>query len=249
LPWAEAEALTVTDLAARLGWPASARVKGQATRDWLLQALEQGQVVTAACHGVFDQQDVLRSRLLLARGETLTLADLLSRVADLRGLRLLLLSGCQTALLDVRGARDEVQSLAAGMLQAGAQAVLGVLWPVEDEAAYLLTVRFVQEWLPRLEIEPPAAALARAQQWLRTVTHRDLRSWRAEALPGAGRAAERGAHPLSQRGRLRRVRGRGLRLELHEAERRLRAQASGEEPDACPFANPIHWAGFHLIGW
>lgn len=95
---------------------------------------------------------------------------MLNREANLSGLRLFILSACQTAILDLHGARDEVRSLAVGALQAGAQAVLAALWPVDDEATYLLMVRFAQEWLPRIGQEPPAAALARAQYWLRTVT-------------------------------------------------------------------------------
>src|SRR5258708_36717653 len=69
------------------------------------------------------------------------------------------------------------------MLQAGARAVRASLWPVDDKAPYLLIVRFAQEWFPRMQSEPPAAALARAQRWLRTVTNRDLQRWRATSLP------------------------------------------------------------------
>jgi CHAT domain-containing protein len=119
-------------------------------------------VVDASCHGVFEARDFLRSRLVLAMGEELTLADLLSYQTDLRGLRLLVLSACQTALLDLQGARDEVYSLAAGMLQAGADAVLASLWSVDDKATYLLMMRLAQEWFPQMTRESPAAALARA---------------------------------------------------------------------------------------
>jgi CHAT domain-containing protein len=66
------------------------------------------------------------------------------------------------AILDIRGARNEMRSLAAGMIQAGARAVLAALWSVDDQSTYLLMVRFAREWLPRMEQEPPTAALARA---------------------------------------------------------------------------------------
>src|SRR5260370_8480733 len=113
---------------------------------------------------------------MLAHEEELTLADMLSDHADLRRLRLLILSACQTALLDLQGARDEVRSLAAGMLQAGAAAVLAALWAVDDRATYLLMVRFALEWFPHLDNEPPAAAFGRAQRWLRTVPNRELQA-------------------------------------------------------------------------
>jgi CHAT domain-containing protein len=74
------------------------------------------------------------------------------------------------------------------MLQAGARAVLASLWTVDDEATFLLIVRFAQEWFPRMNDEPPAAALARAQRWLRTVTNADLRIWRAAVAAAPPRA-------------------------------------------------------------
>ena len=186
LQWGEAEALTL----AKLGGNAyRARIHEQATREWLLEALRTAEVVDACCHGEFDPLDFLRSRLLLAKGERLTLGEMLGGETHMDGLRLLILSACQTAILDLRGARDEVRSLAAGMLQAGAQAVLGAQWSVDDKATYLLMTRFAQEWLPVRDREAPAAALARAKHWLRSITNRELRGWEAQAqgLPDSDR--------------------------------------------------------------
>ena len=43
---------------------------------------------------------------------------------------------------------------------------------------------------------------------------------------------------------------RGERYPLSEAERLLRAEATGQEhPDLCPYADPIYWAGFQIVGW
>ena len=98
------------------------------------------------------------------------------------GLRLFILSSCQTAILDIDGAIDEVRSLAVGIIQAGARAVLGTLWSVDDEATYLLIVRFAQEWFLRMDDEPPSAAFGRAQRWLRTVTNYNLAEWRVTTL-------------------------------------------------------------------
>jgi CHAT domain-containing protein len=112
LPWSEAEALTLTALARRAALPAEVYLKQQATRDHLLTALGNRWVVNACCHGTFDRQEFLQSALRLAHGECITMAEMLNHHADLRGLRLLLLSACQTALLDLQGARDEGHSLA-----------------------------------------------------------------------------------------------------------------------------------------
>ena len=61
--------------------------------------------------------------------------------------------------------------------------MLGAQWSVDDKATYLLMVRFAQEWFPRRDREPPAAALARAARWLRGVTNRELRKWESQLAP------------------------------------------------------------------
>ena len=275
LQWGEAEAHTLAKLAGRLGLPSEVRVHEAATRAWLIETLQKGYIVDASCHGGFNIGEPLQSALLLAVGERLTLSDMLSHVADLGGLRLLILSACQTAILDLEGARDEVHSLAAGMVQAGAQAVLAALWSVDDKATYLLMVRFAQEWLPHLESESPAAALTRAQCWLRTVTNSELQTWHASNFPAAtveeqhvagSQMLERdpwaeearepvGASKGEWRGLDRRSEAKETELSsgksrygISKAE--LLVQARGRnDPDTCPYADPIYWAGFQTTGW
>jgi CHAT domain-containing protein/tetratricopeptide (TPR) repeat protein len=237
LRWGEAEARTIVQLG---GHPEQVATLENATRPWLLDALHHAEIIDISCHGEFNMYDFLASRLLLANHEQLTLGDMLSGTADLHGLRLLILSACQTAILDLRGARDEVRSLAAGMLQAGAQAVVGALWPVDDKATYLLMVRFIQEWLPTMNNEPPAAALSRAQRWLRTVTNRELRQWEAESIRTSDLGTERD---------LVTVRGGGTRFGIAEAQERLIASAALQADDACPYADPIFWSAFTITGW
>jgi CHAT domain-containing protein len=217
-------------------------VRTHATRDWLIECLRTGQVVDAACHGQFDDRDFLRSRLRLANGETLTLADALGDQVDIAGLRLLILSACRTAVMDVRGARGEVRSLAAGMLQAGARAVLASQWAVDDQATYLLVAKFAQEWLPAMDTSP-AQALARAQAWLRSVTNRELILWRAETG-----AEER----PGQSGNLVGFRGRGHHHTMPEAQNLVRGHALRRTAEGggstCPYADPVFWAGFQILG-
>ncbi len=176
LKFGQAEALTLAHLG---GDPRRCHIQGEATRAWLLECLRDALVVDASCHGVAEQ-DYLQSRLLLADGD-LTLADALNqRIADPYGLRLLILSACQTAIPDLRGARSEVRSLAVGMLQAGIHAVMASLWSVDDRATYLLMVQFARIWFPHMHEMSPAAALSLAQRWLRTVTWRQLQDWQAQ---------------------------------------------------------------------
>ncbi|HEY6543136.1 MAG TPA: CHAT domain-containing protein, partial [Ktedonobacteraceae bacterium] len=168
-----------------------------------------------------------------------------------------ILSACQTAMLDLQGARDEVRSLAAGMLQAGAAAILASLWAVDDRATYLLMVRFALEWFPQMNGEPPARALAHAQHWLRTVTNRELQVWQANISPlpvsainlAKGSETAAGEHVLVNRGQLVAVRGRANRFDAAQAQDLIQADAEGLASDACPFADPYYWAGFQITGW
>lgn len=190
LQWGEAEALTVAHLARALGLSAEARAQQQATRDWLLSRFADTLLVDASCHGVFNAREPLDSYLALAGATTptpLTLRELLNQGVEGRGLlfglRLLILSACQTGILDLRGAQDEMRSMTAAVLEAGADAAMGALWSVDDKATYLLVVRFAQLWLPQMESLAPAIALAQAQRWLRTVTNAQLRAWRHDHFP------------------------------------------------------------------
>ena len=242
LEYGEAEALTLAAFGRQLHLPTVVKVRETATRNAFVDALKTRYVVGASCHGIFDTKEVLHSHLQFAYDEQVTLGEMLGGQYDLSGLRLLMLSSCQTAILDIRGARNEVRSLTAGMLQAGARAVLSALWAVDDLATYLLMVRFAQEWFPYMVLEPPSEALSRAQQWLRTVTHHQLQQWTAD-LPIEV--------PISTDGhRHVRVRGRGYRLLIPEAEAAIRRRSRlHPSPDTKPYADPYYWAGFQINGW
>jgi CHAT domain-containing protein len=232
LKWGEAEAQTVWNIAESLQLKGGkVWVQVDATYTNLSEALEKGLVVDISTHGVFDTADFRKSAIRLAvnlssKKGHLTLGELLSHSIDLHGLRLLILSACQTAVLDLDGAVNEVRSLASGVLQSGAQAVLASLWPVDDYATCLLIIDFAQRWLPNMKSKSPALALAEAQQWLRTVTWGDLRRW--DAMPAA----------VS-----------GLRLDLSEARETIQRDARLHNPGERPFESPVNWAGFQLTGW
>jgi CHAT domain-containing protein len=263
LPWSEAEALAVGKLARLRGLPGVSRVLDHATLTWLNAALARAAVVDASCHGRFDPLDFLRSSLQLSGGESLTLADLLGRPSRLKGLRLLILSACQTAIPDVRGQTDEVRSIASAAIQAGVCAVLAALWPVDDRATFILIVRFMQEWLPVMDRESPAFALARAQKWLRTATNHKLRAWQVASLVDLthDELEETGAAP-SQIAPWHRtfstptgeslklpIRGGGIRFAVSEAERHLHEMANSRAAYEVPYADPIYWAGLQIVGW
>ncbi|MEU1883886.1 CHAT domain-containing protein [Micromonospora rifamycinica] len=137
------------------------------TREAVLAALGDRDVLHFACHGAADPESPRQSRLALADGP-LTVADLMATPVRAR---LAVLSACETAMIGV-DALDEVVGLPAGLLQAGCGGVLGTLWRVESLVVALLVARFYDAW--RAEGQPPVRAVRTAQRWLRDCTNEDL---------------------------------------------------------------------------
>lgn len=189
-----------------------------ATEEGLLHILPNASHIHLACHGLFDPDDPLSSRLQLAGGDRLELREILAR-EPFRGTRLVVLSACQTALTDFLQLPDEVIGLPAGFLQAGAAGVVGTLWPVDDLSTALLMVRFYELHLEtRLS---PAQALGKAQIWLRDATASEILVWCEGRSRGTGNRGIAAAV--------------ALRLGL-------------EEPEYRPFADPFYWAPFVFVG-
>ena len=74
------------------------------------------------------------------------------------------LSACETGVIGEK-LPDEVLSIASGMLQSGASAVVSSLWAGQDVSTAVLMARFYFLW--RDEGQPPATALRAAQCWMR----------------------------------------------------------------------------------
>jgi len=129
-----------------------------------------------ACRGSYDWWEPMRSSLTLAAGQKFTLSRLIAEL-DLGASRLVTLSACETGMTDIRRSPDEYLGLPAGLLQAGAPAVVGTLWPVEDLATGLLMERFYRYLLGHASDRPlPAASALRAAQcWLRDASAEALR--------------------------------------------------------------------------
>lgn len=234
LEWGEAEAHAIARLAELLDFgERPAIVHDQVTRDNLVKALENGLVVDISCHGAFNYQDFRLSSLQLASPERLYLGDLLSHAVELRGLRLLILSACQTAVLNLNGAVNEVRSLASGVLQCGAQGILASLWSVNELATYLLIVYFARQWLPQMKHMLPVEALAKAQQWLRNATwqeiQQEIQQWDTKPVIPEPVSKDRHEHSKA----------------LEEVSKNVKKHAPGLRP----FASPVHWAGFQVAGW
>jgi tetratricopeptide (TPR) repeat protein len=193
----------------------------KATAKAVIDAASRSNYLHFACHGEYDWQDPTQSALELAGEDRLTLADAIVRL-DLNVARLVTLSACETGLSDLRQSPDEFLGLPAGFLQAGAPAVVSTLWPVDDLSTMLLMEQFYLGLLGGNGMEP-AAALRRAQIWLRDATAGDLAArWRTFCQTSDDPELCKLAF-----------------MEVRAAEAR---------PMERPFSHPSCWAAFTLAG-
>jgi CHAT domain-containing protein/tetratricopeptide (TPR) repeat protein len=148
--------------------------------------------------------------------------------------RLVFLSACETGLAGVRQAPEEFIGLPAGFVQAGAACVVGSLWPVLNDSAFLMSSKFYELHLDEdgKERLTPAAALRCAQDWLRRVTFRELK----ENFP-TNRDAE-GEYLLLQA---------APRAAVADELRPPLSLRVGPD-DGCPYAAPQEWTAFTVTG-
>jgi CHAT domain-containing protein len=138
-----------------------------ATIDAVKSGLAKAAIVHFSCHGTANFTEPLNSGLLMSDG-LLTLKDLLAlNLAQDSGIRLAILSACETGLPGLDNI-DEVVSLPIGLMQAGVAGVISTLWSVDDASTMMLLTRFYDLW--RKDGLEPAIALREAQIWLRDTT-------------------------------------------------------------------------------
>jgi CHAT domain-containing protein len=125
-------------------------------------------LVHIASHYVFQPGDE-KSYLLLGGKDTggqgfhLTLADLRDdKRLDFKGIELLTLSGCQTAVGSNDSDGREIDGLGITAQIKGAKAVIATLWPVDDASVGLLMATFYKLWMTTPGITK-AEALQQAQ--------------------------------------------------------------------------------------
>jgi hypothetical protein len=163
------------------GWFESGAVlsKKQVTCGSLRDALPAHSVLHFACHGFADLATPLDSGLATASDSPLTLRDILGTPLNAR---LCVLSACDSAIAG-GFVPDQVLSLPAGFLLAGAEGVVGTLWPVGDYHARVLLGEFYKLWQEQ-GIEP-AEALRQAQARGRAPDGRSDANWAAFLYMGA----------------------------------------------------------------
>ncbi|TRZ89891.1 MAG: CHAT domain-containing protein, partial [Rhodocyclaceae bacterium] len=97
------------------------------------------QFVVLSTHGILDSSNPRKSHLALEHGKRLEASEIAA--LDLRGVSLLTLSACETALADKNPGAD-IMSLGEYASVAGAGSVIASLWSVDDRATAELMKRF-----------------------------------------------------------------------------------------------------------
>jgi CHAT domain-containing protein len=231
LPYAEAELDEVA--ASFAAADRHVRVGGAATKARFLADLDADTheptselYVHLACHGVNDPARPLDSYLQMAGPERLTLSELLDNRV-FQNAQLVVASACQTAITDFTNLPDEAIGLTSGCLHAGAPAVIGTLWSVNDLSTALLMTRFYH-YHRNSDPDGPmpiARALRLAQCWLRDATAGQLESYFD-------------SHEILKQ-------TDSWHVQLAAAGS---IQFGPEYADSCPFASPYYWAPFVLAG-
>jgi CHAT domain-containing protein len=229
LPFAEYEC---EQIEACWGW-ARAQVlwREQGTRHAVLENAASAHLLHFACHGVYDLANPLESPLLLANGETLTLGAMLEQL-NLPHAQLVVLSACETALVNPAELADEHFGLALGPLYAGAPTAWGTLWAVSDVATGLLMGKaydLLQAGVGKVE------ALREAQLWLRDLTAAQAQEILEAQAAAAGQPTREVA--LTEMTRM-------ALAQLLPVQRRFALMDDTERP----FAHPYFWAAFQCVG-
>jgi len=185
----------------------TAYLESQATKALVTQQLaQQGKaldVLHISCHGYFDQEQALKSGIVLASaqessedGYNLTAEEIfnLSMNVDL-----VTLSACETGMNE-RKQGDELIGLTRALIYAGTPSVVVSLWAVDDLSTGLLMERFYQELRRAEEHEngrfypiTKAEALRTAQLYIKSLSAGEVVAYCDQHLaePGQDDDAER----------------------------------------------------------
>ncbi|MDJ0616033.1 MAG: CHAT domain-containing protein [Calothrix sp. MO_192.B10] len=206
----------------------------QATKDELIQKIPQlkdANYLHFSCHGSFNFNSPQNSCLLLAESvdennkldlnKCLTLGDLFERNFQLDNCRLVVLSACETGLVDFRNRSDEYISLPSGFLYAGSIGIVSSLWAVKDLSTAFLMIKFSQNLQAAIADNGDfsvAIELQKAQNWLRNATTGELQIWASK-----------------------------LQLSSEQAKT-IEEELDWFNSDEQPFQKLYYWAGFCGIG-
>lgn len=190
--------------------------------------LRAAHCVHFSCHGEFNYESPLESKLLLADHKPLTIGEIFG--LDFSQCRLVTLSACETGLTNFLSLSDEYISLPSGFLYAGSPSVVSSLWAVSDLSTAFLMIKFYENFRQsQRESGAVAIALNQAQQWLRNLTSEEFEIVLDQLKP-------RIEQVFAQ---LPKSKYAIFKASLEQTRKRK----------PYPFANPSYWAAFTATGF
>lgn len=175
-----------------------------------------------SCHGRFNHEDPEQAGLELAKGEWLTLREIVAEL-DLDGCRWVMLSACDTGMMDISRTPEEAIGQVTAFQLAGATCVIASLWRVSDKGAAIFTRKVYEEHLVRNL--SPAQAVRQAVLWLRNLS--------ADAVGTLIGYGENGIEPS---------------LRFAEIDDQSETPEGRPLNGPRPFASPLSWAAFTTWG-
>ncbi len=186
-----------------------------------------------SCHGTFNPNKPLESALILTKEKTdqedgyLRLGEIFE--LNFKNCRLVMLSACETGLIDLNSISDEYIGLPSGFLFAGSPSVVSSLWKVNDLSTAFLLIKFYETLPKNPQKGEIAVSLKNAQKWLQTLT-----------LDQFEQELERFQLQLDT---IINQLGGGKRPIFNESLKQIRQR------QPYPFKNPYYWAGFIATGF
>ncbi|MEC4983905.1 MAG: CHAT domain-containing protein [Oscillatoria sp. PMC 1068.18] len=165
------------------------------------------------------------SALDLAQQTKLTQKQILE--LDLPAYELVCLSACETGLTSKAELISEFIGLASTFLAKQTSFVLSTLWTVNERTTALIIIEFYRQLRTG---KTPQVALKQAQNWLRSVTYRDLANWYRDLAADVAATNE----------------DRQEELEADAAI--IECDPAKMESNELPYQNAYFWAGFVLTG-
>ena len=116
-------------------------INSKFTRDAMIDQLKTGDspLVHISSHFKFSPGDETKNKLLLGDGNTIKLSEIRKEGKLFDGVKLLVLSACETG---IGGNGEEIDGFGEMAQQSGAKSVIASLWPVADESTKNLMVYF-----------------------------------------------------------------------------------------------------------
>lgn len=241
LPFAPHEASMVHRFACETGHLSSYTEGLYVNQHTVLESLNKASWIHYAGHGLYHWQYPERSGLLLHESSNLKTLSLqeIQRNLQTTNRPVIVLSACETGLSDTdrRNAPEEFVSLPGALLEAGARAVIGTIWEVDDLSTMIFMYSFYNIYCH--EKETIAGALTKARRWLKNLSNVEARqllnTWGTDWYQQYEKTKDSGDMDKAK-----------YAYGQHQRLRKAIAQVKSMETK--PFQHPYYWAVYQAVG-